>query len=63
MLMKGMVPGWETEKINYRSGRILKEGWPHAYILVTLKRDHLITEKEIEKYCVEEIPEVLNKRN
>ena len=40
-----------------------KRGLPHAHILVTLNRNHSITEEEIEKYCVAEIPKVENERD
>ena len=59
MLIAG-VPGWETAKALIEVVEFQKRGLPHAHILVTLNRDHSITEEEIDKYCVAEIPEVNN---
>ena len=59
MLIAG-VPGWETAKALIEVVEFQKRGLPHAHILVTLNRDYSITEEEIDKYCVAEIPEVNN---
>ena len=62
MLIKGAVPGWETAEAIIEVVEFQKRGLPHDHILVTLNRGHSITKEEIEKYCLEGIPEVLNER-
>ena len=58
ILIEGRVPGWETAKAIIEVVEFQKRGLPHAHILVTLNRDHSITEEEIDNYTVAEIPDV-----
>ena len=63
MLINGGIEGWETAKALIEVFEFQKRGLPYAHILVTLNRDHSITEDEIEKYCIAEIPSVESERD
>ena len=52
ILIDGVVPGWESIKALIEVVEFQKRGLPHSHILVTLNRDHSITEEEIDNYCV-----------